>query len=79
MTSEGSRQRCVLEAIFGFFRRTGDGTLTRQETELGRPSLAIAVGDQQDGLINLRVKEAVARRESESGVVLKKVKTTQLN
>jgi hypothetical protein len=53
-----------------------DGTLTRLETELGRPSLALAHSGQQDDLINLRVKGMVARRESESGVVLTKVKTT---
>ena len=57
----------------------GSGTLTRLETELGRPSLAITRGDQQVGSISHRVKGADVRRESESGVVLRKGKTTKLH
>ena len=40
MPSEGSRQRRDLEAGVGSLRRMGNGTFTRWETELGRPSPA---------------------------------------
>lgn len=60
----------VLEKDAGPFRRTGSGMLTRQGTELGRPSLASQrQAGQQGSSISLRVKRGTARRESDQGIV----------